>query len=161
MIRVQIYYRKSERHSSNFSKAVTTGTRSGSRKIIYEFFDKLVTIWGGSDNTKPLQFGVQSDDYANNAGYDDSDYDNEEFIEHGGDPPVDRNERYDESSSLGNLASNFEKVTEASNTSNKKVYDNMKSVDVDSQFHEESNRKRKYKSFNKVPQLIDQKKKKI
>ena len=41
----------------NFSKAVTTGTRSGSRKIIYEFFDKLVTIWGGS-NTKPLQFGV-------------------------------------------------------------------------------------------------------
>ena len=54
----------------NFSKAVTTGTRSGSGKIVYEFFDKLVTIWGGSANTKPLQFGVQSDDYANNGGYD-------------------------------------------------------------------------------------------
>ena len=26
----------------NFSKAVTTGTRSGSGKIVYEFFDKLV-----------------------------------------------------------------------------------------------------------------------
>ena len=54
----------------NFSKAVTTGTRSGSGKIVYEFFDKLVTIWGGSANTKPLQFGVQSGDYANNGGYD-------------------------------------------------------------------------------------------
>ena len=26
----------------NFSKAVTTGTRSGSGKLVYEFFDKLV-----------------------------------------------------------------------------------------------------------------------
>ena len=42
----------------NFSKAVTIGTRSGSGKIVYEFVDKLVTIWGGSVNTKPLQFGV-------------------------------------------------------------------------------------------------------
>ena len=54
----------------NFSKAVTTGTRSGSGNIVYEFFDKLVTIWGGSANTKTLQFGVQSGDYANNGGYD-------------------------------------------------------------------------------------------
>ena len=47
----------------NFSKAVITvpGTRSGSGKIVYEFFDKLVTIWEGSANTKPHQFGVQSD----------------------------------------------------------------------------------------------------
>ena len=50
----------------NFSKAVTTGTRSRSGNIVYEFFDKLVTIWGGSANTKPLEFGVQSGDYANN-----------------------------------------------------------------------------------------------
>ena len=30
----------------NFSKAVTAGTRSRSGKIVYEFVDKLVTIWG-------------------------------------------------------------------------------------------------------------------
>ena len=45
----------------NFSKAVITGTRSGSGKIVYEFFNKLVTIGEGSANTKPHQFGVQSD----------------------------------------------------------------------------------------------------
>ena len=144
----------------NFSKAVTTGTRSGSGKIVYEFFDKLVIIWGGSANTKPFEFRVQSGDYANNGGYDDSDCDNEEFMENG-DPPVDRNERSDESSSSVNLASNSEKVTEAPNTSKEKVYFNMKSVDVDLQFHlhEESNRKRKHESISKVPKLINQKRK--
>ena len=50
----------------NFSKAVTTGTRSGSEKIVYEFFDKLETICVGSENTKPLQFGVLGGNYANN-----------------------------------------------------------------------------------------------
>ena len=38
----------------SFSNAVTTGTKSGNGKIVYKFFDKLVTIWGGSANTKPL-----------------------------------------------------------------------------------------------------------
>ena len=73
-------------------------------------------------------------------------------------PPVDRNERSDELSSSGNLASNFEKVTAGQNTSKEKVYDNMQSADVDSQFqlHEESNR---HESINKVPKLIDQKRK--
>ena len=120
----------------NFSKAVTTGTRSGSGKIVYEFFDKLVTIWGESANTKPIQFGVQSSDYANNGGYDDSDCDNEEFMENS-DPPVDRNERSDESFLSVNLTSHFEKVAEVPNTSKEKVYDNMKSVDVHSQFRKE------------------------
>ena len=50
------------------------------------------------------------------------------------DPPVERNEIFDESSSSVNLSSNFEKVTDVLNTSNKKVY-NLKSVDVDSQVH--------------------------
>ena len=54
----------------------------GSGKLVYELFDKL------------LQIGVQSGDYANNGGYDDSDCDNGEFIENG-DPPDDRNERSD------------------------------------------------------------------
>ena len=44
-----------------------------------------------SANAKSIQFGVQSSDYANNGGYNDSEYSNEEFMEKG-DPPVDRNE---------------------------------------------------------------------
>ena len=60
----------------NFSNAITVRTRSESRKIVYGFLDTLVTIWGGSADTKPLHFGVQSSDYTNNAGHNDSDYDN-------------------------------------------------------------------------------------
>ena len=37
----------------NFSKFVTIRTRSGSGKIVYDFFNKMVTILGGSANTKP------------------------------------------------------------------------------------------------------------
>ena len=105
----------------------------------------MVTIWGGSANTKLLQFGVRSSDYANNAGHDDSDYDNDEYMgnndeydEYMGnnDPTFDRNEISDELPSSVNLVSNFEKVTETPNTRSKKVYDNMKSVDVDSQMHD-------------------------
>lgn len=104
----------------NFSKAATTGARSGRVKIVYEFFDTLVTIWGGFAKTKSLQFEVESDDYANKGGYDDSDYEHEEFMENGY-SPVDPNERSYESSLAANLASNFGKVTEAPNRGNKKV----------------------------------------
>ena len=45
-----------------FSKAVTSGTRSGSGKIVFQFYDKLIKIWGGSANTEPLPFGVRSSD---------------------------------------------------------------------------------------------------
>ena len=71
------------------------------------------------------------------------------------DPPVDRNERSDESFSSVNLTSHFEKVAEVPNTSKEKVYDNMKSVDVHSQFqlHEERNRKPKHECINKVPKI--------
>ena len=31
----------------SFSKAVISGTRSGSGRIVYEHYDKLVEIWGG------------------------------------------------------------------------------------------------------------------
>ena len=44
----------------NFSKAVTLGTRSGSGKIVYEFYEELISIWGGSPASKPLSFGVTS-----------------------------------------------------------------------------------------------------
>jgi hypothetical protein len=37
-----------------FSKAVISGTRSGSGKIVFEFYDKLVLLWGGSANVTLL-----------------------------------------------------------------------------------------------------------
>ena len=45
----------------NFSKAVVTGSRSGSGKLVYEFYDKLITLWGGCANTAPLLYDVSSD----------------------------------------------------------------------------------------------------
>ena len=46
-----------------FSKAVISGKRSGSGKIVFEFYDKLVQLWGGSANVTPLAFGVGTDDF--------------------------------------------------------------------------------------------------
>ena len=46
-----------------FSKAVISGTRSGSGKIVFEFYDKLVLLWGGSANVTPLTYGVGSNDF--------------------------------------------------------------------------------------------------
>ena len=48
----------------NFSKAVVAGTRSGSEKIVFEHYDKLVQIWGGSASTEPLSFGVDADSFS-------------------------------------------------------------------------------------------------
>lgn len=42
----------------NFSKAVVSGSRSGSEKIVYEFYDKLITLWVGSAATEPLSHRV-------------------------------------------------------------------------------------------------------
>ena len=50
----------------NFSKAVVSGTRSGSGKIVFEFYDKLCAIWGGSANTEKLSFGVSGEDFESN-----------------------------------------------------------------------------------------------
>ena len=43
-----------------FSTAFTTGSRSGSEKIILEYYDKLVLIWGGSAAVEPLNYGIDS-----------------------------------------------------------------------------------------------------
>eukprot|EP00112_Aurelia_sp_Birch-Aquarium-sp1_P012165 Seg2556.3 transcript_id=Seg2556.3/GoldUCD/mRNA.D3Y31 product="hypothetical protein" protein_id=Seg2556.3/GoldUCD/D3Y31 len=48
----------------NFSKAVTAGTRSGSGKIVYEFYDDLFMIWGGSPSSEHLSFGVGSSSFS-------------------------------------------------------------------------------------------------
>ncbi|XP_046843506.1 uncharacterized protein LOC124437579 [Xenia sp. Carnegie-2017] len=42
----------------NFSVAVTSGRRSGSGKIVLQFYDELVKIWGGSPATEPLKCGT-------------------------------------------------------------------------------------------------------
>ena len=47
----------------NFASAVTSGSRSGSGKIILEYFDQLKQIWGGSPSTEPLSCGVGTDDF--------------------------------------------------------------------------------------------------
>ena len=43
-----------------FSKAVISGTRSGSGKLVYDHYDDLRNIWGGSANTEPLSMGVDT-----------------------------------------------------------------------------------------------------
>ena len=40
------------------------GSHSGSGKIVYEFYDKLIQLWVGSENTKPLPYGVIVDNFA-------------------------------------------------------------------------------------------------
>ena len=44
----------------NYSKVET---RLGSGRIVYEHYDKLVTVQGSSTNTDPLAYGVQSDGF--------------------------------------------------------------------------------------------------
>ena len=43
-----------------YSKAVTTGRKSGSRNVVLEYFDDLATLWGGLPSTQPLPFWVDS-----------------------------------------------------------------------------------------------------
>ena len=40
------------------------GTRGGSGKIVFEHYDKLVQILGGSASTEPLSFGVDADSFS-------------------------------------------------------------------------------------------------
>ena len=39
---------------------MVAGTRNGSGKIVIQYFDDLVLIWGGSPATEPLPCGVDS-----------------------------------------------------------------------------------------------------
>jgi hypothetical protein len=41
-------------------KAIIAGKRSGSGKLVYDHYDTLKEIWGGSPNTEPLSTGVDS-----------------------------------------------------------------------------------------------------
>ena len=68
---------------------MTSGTRSGSGKIVYEFYDRLIGIWGGSANTAPLSFGVSGGDInINNKENEDEDSDELSQFEEISDTPV-------------------------------------------------------------------------
>jgi molecular chaperone GrpE (heat shock protein) len=47
----------------NFSSAVVNGRRSGSGKIVFEHYDKLVKIYGGAASSEPINAGVDTDTF--------------------------------------------------------------------------------------------------
>ena len=56
-----------------FSNAVTASSRSGSGKLVMEFYHLMVQIWGGAPSTEPLPFGIQSSQAASIATIDEND----------------------------------------------------------------------------------------
>ena len=56
-----------------FSNAVTAGSRSKSGKLVLEFYDLMVQIWGGAPSTEPLPFGIQSSQAASITTIDEND----------------------------------------------------------------------------------------
>ena len=51
---------KTKEFRQSFSKAVVSGSCSGSSKLVFEHYEKLVSIWGGSASTEPLSFEISS-----------------------------------------------------------------------------------------------------
>ena len=51
---------KTKEIRKTFSKDVVLGSRSGSGKLVFEHYETLVSIWGGSANIEPLSFGISS-----------------------------------------------------------------------------------------------------
>ena len=51
---------KAKEIRQSFSKAVVSGSRSGSGKLVFEHYEKLISIWGGSANIESLSFGISS-----------------------------------------------------------------------------------------------------
>lgn len=74
----------------SFSTAFTAGKRSGSRKIVFEHYDSLVSLWGGCAGITLLSFGVDVNNFdeskqANeshlhetNSTFEDENYDDQE-----------------------------------------------------------------------------------
>lgn len=119
-----------------FSHAVVTGTRSGSGKLVMEYYDVMVQIWGGSPATEPLPFGVQSSQAENHNLLDES---LSTSVEESIDTNVLSLDNSDEELTLGNERSDL----------GSGVVPNESIV---------PNRKR---PLNQVPKLIDDKRKKM
>ena len=42
-------------------KVIRSGSRSGSDKVVHEFYDELIKIWCGPAPIKPLSFGIDTE----------------------------------------------------------------------------------------------------
>ena len=50
--------KKTKEIRQSFSETVESGSRSGSGKLVFEHYENLVSIWGGSANIEPLSFRI-------------------------------------------------------------------------------------------------------
>ena len=57
-----------------FSKAVVAGTRSVIGMLVYDHYEQLIRIWGGSPSTEPLNCGIDTTK-VNDQNSDDESYD--------------------------------------------------------------------------------------
>ena len=77
-------YEKIKEIRQHFSRAVTSGCRSGSGKMVLEFYDELVQIWCASPLTEPLRCSTSSESVSSTQNEsdikDDDDDDGEEEI---------------------------------------------------------------------------------
>ena len=83
-----------------YSKAVLVGRRSGSGKLVCEFYDELTLIWAGAPNTHPLTMGISSSQIST-----PDDVDREEVIN----DDVTLTELYDDLESVSTPQSNKKK----------------------------------------------------
>ena len=130
----------------NFAKAVVSGTRSGSGGIVFEHYDRLVEIWGGSANTQPLSFGVAGEDFnvenSDQQGDEDANVDYEE----GGD----NNNTSSHQQNLASPSNNFNQPTSLS------VSDASAEIDSSSSSSSSSTKR---KAVSCVSRLVDNKRK--
>ncbi len=129
-----MYILKVKEIRQSFSNAVTTGKRSGSGKIVFEHYDRLVSLWGGCAGITPLPFGVDANNFDpdQQAEAEEKDLD-DRYIE---------DELRDNNSDSGEI----DIGNDEDNTTKEIEEDNTRAVI-------------KRKSENQVPKLIDNKRK--
>ena len=134
----------------NFSKAVVSGSRSGSGKIVYEYYDKLISLWGGSANIEPLDYGVKADDF--------------NLISKDQFSPNDSEKRNEEAVELSEIFSNNNAIESSAEDSDDLLITPNKrkrsSVSTENNENEEQSTSNKRKE-SCIPQLIDNKRKNL
>ena len=138
----------------DFSKAVVSGTRSGSGKIVLAYYNDLKTIWGGSPSTEALTFGVESQSFHSQS------EDNETDTPSTSDGSLILSSECQASTdSLQSLA-----LSNGSRRCSTPVEDESETVDYSETLSEKNGKlerqlKRKSESVSNVPKLIDNKRK--
>lgn len=89
-------------------------------KIVFEYYEKLVSMWGVSANTKPLPFGVQSIDFENH-----KEALNQSVSSFNDGEVTDQNSHFEETGSdlKSDVSENTERESSASTSSKKKKLD--------------------------------------